>query len=132
MDFSMKRTLKILTLTIALLVGSVSVSHAEWTEVLDDLGDTFYVDFKRIRKVDGFVYFWLLSNYSKPLGDGILSSKTYHQGDCKLFRLKDLSFSHHKEPMGGGRGDVNTLKYDWTYPSPNSLNESILKSVCSR
>jgi hypothetical protein len=110
-----------------------STSFAGWTKVSKDVdGDTFYVDFERIRKVDGFVYFWYLSDLLKPTEDGRLSSKLYMQGDCKLFRFKSLSWSFHKEPMGGGTGDVNTQKQDWTYPPPNSSGEIVLKQVCSR
>ena len=98
-------------------------------------GDIFYVDFERIRKVDGFVYFWYLSDYLKPTKYGTLSGKEYTQGDCKLFQFKILRFFFHKKSMGGGTGDVSEpLKEDqgWKYPSPNSNIETILKSVCSR
>ena len=98
----------------------------------NSVGDTFYVDFERIRKNDGSVYFWVLSDYLKPTKYGDLSSKVYYEGDCKLFRMMRLSSSYHKQPMGGGTGDVNTLKQDWSYPSPNSVIETILKKVCSR
>ena len=96
-------------------------------------GDTYYVDFKRIRKHGGFVYWWELTDYLKPTRDGDLSSKVYLQGDCKLFRNKGLSYSFHEEPMGGGTGTAdNVPDKDWDYPSPTSSGESILKSVCSR
>ena len=98
-------------------------------------GDTYYVDFGRMRKHDGYVYFWELTDYLKPSKHGILSGKIYKQGDCKIFRFKTLSFSFHKEPMGGGTGDVQepVKKHQgWKYPSPDSANEAILKSLCSR
>ncbi len=96
-------------------------------------GNTFYVDFERIRKHDGFVYWWELGDYLKPSPNGYLSGKVYKQGDCKLFRLKTLSGSFHKEPMGGGTGDSHSPKNpEWKYPPPNSSMETILKSVCSR
>ena len=91
------------------------------------------MDFERIRKVDGYVYYWRLNDYLKPLKYGVLSDKIYQQGDCKLFRYKSLSYSFHKEPMGRGTGDNYSPKNpEWKYPSPNSVNENILKSVCSR
>ncbi len=123
-------------LTISTLIFTVifsSTSFAGWTKVdTNSVGDTFYVDFERIRKNDGSVYFWVLSDYLKPTKYGDLSSKVYYEGDCKLFRMMRLSSSYHKQPMGGGTGDVNTLKQDWSYPSPNSVIETILKKVCSR
>ena len=107
---------------------------AEWTYITKNInGDTIYVDFDRIRKHDGYVYWWEMFDYLKPTELGVLSSKAYNQGDCKLFRVKYLSYSHHNEPMGGGTGDSNSPKNpEWKYPPPNSVNEFILKSVCSR
>ena len=70
-------------------------------------GNTYYVDFDRIIKVDGYVYYWFLGDYLKPTKLGILSFRVYSQGDCKLFRFKSLSYSFHKEPMGGGTGQID-------------------------
>ena len=129
--------MKNLLLIFTLLFSSVffsSPSFAGWTEVGKNVdGTTFYVDFERIRKHDGFVYYWVLQDYLKPLKTGTLSFKMYNQGDCKLFRYKILSFSYHKEPMGGGTAEVdNVPDKEWTYPSPNSPSKVILKKVCSR
>ena len=96
-------------------------------------GDTHYVDFERIRKHDGFVYYWTLTDFLKPTSDVMLSSKMYVQGDCKLFRYKYLSFSFHKQPMGGGTGKTdNNPDKNWNYPIPKSVDEEILKKICSR
>ena len=108
---------------------------AGWTKLGTSVdGTTIYVDLERIRKHDGYNYYWRLFDYLKPL-HGDLSSKAYNQGDCKLFRIKRLSYSFHKEPMGLGTADVQepTKKNQaWKYPHPNSVDERILKSVCSR
>ena len=114
-----------------------SSSYAGWTAVtLDINGATYYVDFERIRKHDGYVYWWLLEDYLKPSewkDLGYLSLKSYQQGDCKLFRYKNLSWSTHKEPMGVGTGDTgNVPDKEWNYPSPNSVGETVLQSVCNR
>ena len=96
-------------------------------------GDTFYLDFERIREVDGYVYYWYLNDFLKPSEYGDLSSKVYIQGDCKNFRLLRLSLSHHQEPMGGGSGDVgNSKNQDWDYPPPDSVSEVMLTIVCNR
>ena len=92
-----------------------------------------YIDAKRIRKTGEYVYYWILGDYLKPM-DGILSAKTYYQGDCKLLRYKNLSYSFHKEPMGRGVGDVQKpLKSSlgWKIPSPNTSDELVLTVVCS-
>ena len=130
----MKSLLSIFTLVFTVMFSSTS--FAEWTKVGENVsGSAFYLDFERIRKVDGFVYFWRLSDLLKPDPDGDLSYKTYSQGDCKLFRFKSLSSSFHKEPMGGGTSFVpfNYIWYeDWKYPGNTLDGTYILKSVCSR
>ena len=109
---------------------SPSTSFAGWTKVSENVdGDTFYVDFERIKKHDGYVYYWYLIDYLKPtFGD--LSAKTYNQGDCKTFRYKWLSMSFHREPMGGGTGKDEKPDKEWRYPPPDTVIETILKSVC--
>ena len=97
-------------------------------------GTTFYVDYERIRKHDGYVYWWELADYLKPTSIGTLSGEVYNQGDCKLFRFKRLSVSFHNEPMGNGiPADANNnLDGEWKYPPPNSVAEFVLKQVCNR
>ena len=128
----MKTLLPIFTLLFTLMFSSTS--FAEWTKVSKGVkGNISYVDYERIRKHDGFVYYWVLVDLLKPSKHGDLSSKVYTQGDCKLFRLKYLSFSHHKGPMGSGAFETyNKPDKEWRYPSPNSSIEEILKQVCSR
>ena len=129
----MKTLLTISTLVLTLMFSSPS--YAEWTKVSTTVeGDTFYVDFERIRKVDGFVYFWFLRDLLKPDRDSNLSYQAYNQGDCELFRFKFLSASTHKISMGEGKSYALADKPQgkWEYPRPNSVSEDILKSVCSR
>ena len=111
-----------------------SPSHAEWTKVNKDAdGNTNYVDFESIRKKDGYVYWWILSDILKPTMQGHLSSKTYNQGDCKLFRVKYLSWIFYLKSMGGGTGNSDGPENpQWDYPDPNSVMENILRAVCSR
>ena len=129
----MKSLSTIFTLTFTVMFSSTS--FGEWTEVGQNVdGESFYVDFERIRKVDGYVYYWMLVDYLKPKKFGDLSGKLYKQGDCKLFRKKTLSYSFHKEPMGRGAGRVEepikSLQV-WQYPQPKSSMETIVKSVCN-
>ena len=125
------------TILFVLLVSTVmfsSPSYAKWTKVSENVdGDILYVDFERIRKHDGFVYYWELWDLLKPNQVGTLSAKVYNQGDCKLFRIKSLSVAFHKEPMGGGTGNtVNEPDKEWRYPPPNTSVETALKSICNR
>ena len=123
-----------LTLLTVLVLSLLSTPvFADWTKVSKNVnGDTFYVDFERIRKHGGYVYWWVLIDYLKPSEQGDLSDKTYAQGDCKLFRYKWLSYSFYKEPMGRGTGETdNKPDKEWNYPPPNSTIEETLKRVCA-
>ena len=122
----------IFTLLFSTLVFS-SPSYADWTKTTGNVsGDNFYVDFDRIRKHDGYVYYWRLTDYLKPTEYGDLSFKGYMQGDCKLFRFKKLSASYYTNSMCNGTpSNSDSIQTKWYYPSPNSANEVILNSVCS-
>jgi hypothetical protein len=129
----MKTLIIFLALTFSVMFSSSS--YAGWTEVSKSVdGDTYYVDFERIRKNDGYVYWWDLADYLKPSPTGKLSGRSYNQGDCKLFRYKYLSDSYYIEPMGRGTPAISSNKPDkeWTYPPPNSVVELALKQVCNR
>ena len=129
----MKKLLLIFALLFSTAMSSSPV-RAEWTEVSKNVdGTIFYVDLEKIKKQDGYVYFWELINFLEPIGDILWSAKVYIQADCKLFKHKSLSGSFYKEPMGMGTADtVNSPDKDWFYPPPNSLEETILKKVCSQ
>ena len=123
-----------LTLILTLFFSTMfaSPAYAKWEKVAVSVsGDTYYVDFDRIRTNGGYVYFWDLSDYLKPTKWGDLSAKSYKQGDCEMFRYKNLSFSYYKQPMGEVFGDSNSPPNpEWVYPSPNSSVEEMLKRVC--
>jgi hypothetical protein len=134
----MKKLLLIFTLLFSTLMFSTP-SYGEWTRTgrSDMNGGNFYVDFERIRKHDGYVYFWQLRNFVNPDEYGFLSAKSYYQGDCKVFRTKMLSASLHKKPMG--KGDFTTLldggygeEQNWQYSHPGSNMDIMLQKVCSQ
>ena len=125
----MKKSLTILTFVFTMIFSSTS--FAEWTSLGKSIsGDTFYVDLERVRKVDGYVYFWELGDYSKP-SMGSLSAKRYFQGDCNIFRYKVLTYVFHKQPMGRDTGETSEpFNKEWRYPPPNSMVEASLRLVC--
>ena len=126
--------MKSLNILIALIFFGMfsSSSYAGWKTMDETVnGDILYVDFERIRKHDGYVYFWHLIDYLNPIASD-LSAKVYNQGDCNLFRFKSLSYIFYDEPMGGGTGDtVNEPNKEWRNPRPNSVDEEVLQTVCA-
>ena len=127
----MKNILTISTFVFSVMFSSVSV--AEWTKLISSVnGDTFYVDYKRIRQHDGYVSYWMLSDFLMPTKWGDFSTETYRQGDCKSFRFRNLRFIQYKKKMGQGIGDVYLPKnIKSNHPRPDSLNKAILNMVCN-
>ena len=120
--------------TLIFIVMFSSTSWGEWTKVLEDgAGNTYYLDFERVRKDEEYIYVWSLLDRNKPNHVGYFSAQTYRQIDCTLSRFQVLRFSFHEAAMG--RGNSRTLitrKPVWVYPTSNSSNEFTLKSACSR
>ena len=126
-----------LTLIFTLLFSTVmvsSLSYAKWTKENKSMsGATLYVNYEKIRKQGGYLYFWQLQDYLKPTKYGILSRKIYNQVDCKLFRYRSLSSVVYKKPMGLGWWRTSPKKKpEWQYPLPNTMYEIVLKKICSR
>ena len=119
-------------LTLIFTVISTSTSYAKWTKALTGSNGIDYIDLEKIRKIDGFVYYWIMGDYNKPTEYGYLSAKFYIQGDCRMFRTKLLSGILFKEPMGGGTGKMQTINGDWVYPPPDTPAETFLTTVCNQ
>ena len=99
----MNKIFLIFILLFSTLVYS-SQSYAAWTKIVKGAQDgaTYYVDFDRIRKHSGYIYFWVLKDYLKPDKYGDFSVKAYTQADCKLFKNKTLKLTFYTQPMGKG------------------------------
>jgi hypothetical protein len=118
-------------LILVLLFFTHLISSAEWSKLSENTdGDSFYADFDRIKKNNGYVYFWRLSDYVTPSKYGTLSIKNYDQVECSYPRYKTLSMIFYKESMGIGSGETYTPEEKWIYAPPNSSAESVLKRVC--
>ena len=121
-------------LTSLLSVTFPAPSYSDWMKIDEDpYGNILYVDSERIRKVDGYVYYWTLLDYLKPIG-GFSSAIVHNQGDCKLVRYKFLSDSYYTKSMGEGIPSKTNNEPDknWSDIPPDTLAEFLLKSVCNR
>ena len=95
-------------------------------------GIYYFVDFDRIKKHDGYVYYWNLVEYPDSQKNEVLSTIVYLQGDCKLFRQKILQTSDFTGSMGTGSNPTNSNREGvWEYIIPDSVGGTLLQSVCS-
>ena len=128
---------KLLLLLFSILISFNS--YGEWTKVNEDVdGDSYYIDFETVKKLDnGYVVWWSMVDADFN-NDGNMSGKFYFQGDCNLSRTKLLSVIQYTEPMGQGDGqDVSGGMVEledimgWSYPPPDSIGLDDLKTVCT-
>jgi len=110
-----------------------SVAHAEWTMVSVTKSHLSYVDLDSIRKYDGRVHYWSLRNFHKPQKTGFTSAQIYIEAECGRFRFRFLNVVTFEGPFASGKvllaNDIPDK--NWTYPNPNSSDESMLKAVCN-
>ena len=126
----MKKIILLLIFTLsAVIISSSSFSEWKRTFIIGKGLATYYIDFDRVRKNDGYVYWWSLIDFTKAI-NGNLSMMGYNQGDCKMFRQKLLSLVSYKENMGKGAGKTTEGSKKWEYPQPNTANENILRRLC--
>ena len=123
---TMKYLLLMSTLTTSLMCSAGS--WAEWTEVSEDTtGTKVYVDFDKIHKIDGFAYYWSLTDFLEPD-----SFKMYAAADCEAFRFMPVSLLVYKLPMAEGEAILTSIPDPkWNYAPPDSALEDILEAVCA-
>jgi len=120
---------KLLVLLFSILISFNS--YGDWKYIHDNVdGDSQFIDMDRIKENGGYVYYWALIDYLKPTEYGHMSTKMYVQGDCGVHRIKYLSFTHSKQPMGEGGETNNPPNPEWIYPSPGGGASYKLDSVC--
>ena len=123
---------KLLILLFSLLISFNS--YGEWEVVSETVnGDTFYIDKDTIKYHGGYVYWWDMGDFVKPydsfMVEGVMSQKTYSEGDCGQVRYQNLRVISFKEPMGEGDG-MDDLNGVWGYPPPDTVDGFILNYVC--
>ena len=107
-------------------------SFSDWTKVSENDNGKFYVDFDRIKKVDGYVYWWELGDFKKKYVEEFRSYIVNVQGDCKLSRYKFIYMETYSSQMGKGDMLKKGSEYHWRYPIPKTSTKGILKSVCAK
>ena len=85
--------MKILLFTLSFFFSLISFSSqtlADCTKILFGINgfNEFYIDLSKIRKHQGYSYYWeLISNYP-PNKHGLSSSIAYYKVDCNVFKAQ--------------------------------------------
>jgi hypothetical protein len=124
--------MKKLTILLFSILISFS-SYAKWTWVADNVnGSSYYIDKGAIKDNNGYVFYWTIADNYRALGDSrIMSTQMYKQGDCEMNRNKVLTYMFYKKPMGTELYDSFNPPEKWDYPSPNSVDYSVLEYACN-
>ena len=129
--------MKTLTCILTMLLFKVtfaSLSFAEWTKVSTNvLGDVRYVDYKTLKIVENFRFFYRLTDYIEPTVYGDLSSKVYEKVNCNNLNYMYLMANYYSEPLGMGKpssGSGIPKNQKWLVTKPGSIGETMRKNIC--
>ena len=121
---------KLTTLLFSLLISFNS--YGEWTWVANNInGNSYYIDKGAIKDRNDYVFYWTLSDYLERTDLGVMSTVQYKQGDCEIYRFKSLTAVFYKKPMGTELDERFNPPETWNYPSPNSVDYSLLEYACN-
>ena len=116
---------------------SLKIFHDDLEKDLGfEMNELDYDDYKQtnsIIKESGYIYFWKMIDYSEPIveSSNYYSVKVYIKGDCKIKRIKTLSYVFSTGRKGMGQSDQQeSVNKNWKYPTPESIDYSLLKKLC--
>ena len=111
------------------------MANAKWTEVAKNKeGNIFYVDFEKILKHDGLVFYWRLMDYLEPTPepDLHLSVSYRFEAECLRFRQRFLQVNFYRQIKGEGPAEnFSHIQIDWTEVPFGSAAEAVLQAVCN-
>tara|TARA_Y100000590_G_C15487148_1_gene926261 strand:- start:202 stop:633 length:432 start_codon:yes stop_codon:yes gene_type:complete len=124
--------IKKIILTVTLL-ASLNI-WSEYTEVIKEDSRTLYIDFNDQGNMNGYVYYWTLTNHDKPWKEGLRSYRELHQVDCTSPPKSRIVYTmYYKQPMGEGKNSymkndpTDWKEYEELHPY-GTLNDAICES----
>ena len=111
-----------------------SIAFAEWKKfggIKSRNNSAFYVNTDSIIKESGYLYFWKMLDWEGPDEYGFQSVQIYIKADCKIRRIKTLSYTFFTGRKGAGSSDQQEVaNKDWKYPLPGSIDAGLLRDLC--
>jgi len=114
-----------------------SCAYSAWEKVgKNNVEDTLYIDFQIIRKSNNYVFWEMLKDQSNSIliaGIEYNSIKFNMKNDCKLNRIKFISFTIYKKSMGKGTGETTNFPkdYNWIDPASKPMFKKYFQQVCN-
>ena len=123
-------------LVLFILVGIIFSfpSFSEWKEmgeIENENQGKYYIESNSIVKDSGNVFFWKMLSWRGANEYGTQSVKIYIKGDCKIKRIKTLSYVMYTGSKGTGESETQESKnINWKYPTPENIDYNLLEEVC--
>ena len=97
--------MKKIFLIISFILFFCNSVFADWEKLGEvERGGEYFVEKDTIIKESGYIYFWKMVDYTKPfLDSNFYSAKVYIKGDCKVKKIKTLTYVFYT----GKKGQVN-------------------------
>ena len=113
---SVSRIILFVALIISIFFSNFShAKNFRWSEKKVNTKNTgaFYFDRSSVKKIDNYIYYWSLGDFTKPLEDSdIKSTISYHRVDCTDNGYQMLIFLAFDDNMGRG----NIIYHDTENP----------------
>jgi len=126
----MKKITILLVIIFTFLFSTTSCG--EWSYFSENVnGWKFYYDKDRVRKSGKFLYLGMLVDLKELSSYGHLSSISYIQVDCSIFRYNRLKNEYYTNSMSEGNMIIEQTPLEkWNYPRPDSSEESMYNKIC--
>ncbi len=123
---------KIFFLIISIALIFCNSVFADWKKFGNSTDSEYFVETDTVRKESGYIFFWKMIDYSKPLLDSNFNSvKVYIKGDCKIKKIKTLTYVFYTGRKGTGESEQQeSANKNWKYPVPESVDYSLLEDLC--
>ena len=107
-------------------LAPISESKAAWKKIGTDQDGPIYLELSTIRKEKGFVFYEMLSDYTKAG----LSSVSLVRADCSSGRIKLLQAKAYSQSMAKGSYKTYRPVPRWVSARGNKFIEGVLSFVC--
>ena len=119
-------------LTFYLLTTPILGNAADWVNVGENAGGTFYIDQDTIKNVHNGVRVWTLVDLKQQSPDGTKSVKMLALFDCEVTGWIQLNGYSYSGKMGSGEVlRTDPRKHDIQYAPPGSVMEYTIQKSCA-
>ena len=116
-----------------LILFSINRFATNWKKILKSKnGSSFYVDIDNIKKRNGLVYYWELTDYPKLDKFDDFSTVTKFEVDCEKRKKTYFNFTTYGHPMGEGRTITELTPNKTIYLKKFLIGYTLMKFVCAR